>query len=367
MEHRGSANDDPAPPPTPEARAGAGRETFGGSDDPPVAERSRAKEASVETLRGVAIVLLVAFHAIGEYSNGGKVAGDTGFYSHFCYSLTYFRMPLFTVISGFVYSLRPAGRGVTLEYLRGKVRRLLVPYLTMTTLTWAVRTLFRDYAQHPTPDLVHNLVYGTDQLWFLQAVFQVFVVAAILDRYGMMGGSGRWLLCLIAAASLSLALPRWGAFNFDDFLYLLPYFLLGCGLCRFPPLMRSGWMVGAAAVVFLAGVAIQQMIWAGRLDLDDDRVSPLALCVGLSGNLLLFRFRRPLPFLPTLGRFSYAIFLFHFFGLALANRLARFASLDNLDFLIAFRLICGLSLPIAAEFLIRRSRLLSRLFLGLRR
>jgi peptidoglycan/LPS O-acetylase OafA/YrhL len=350
----------------PESRQGAGHEPSGGSDAPPGGEPPREKDASVETLRGIAIVLLVAFHAIGEFSNGGKAAGDTGFYSHFNYSLNYFRMPLFTVISGFIYSLRPATSGATLEFLQAKARRILIPFLSVTMLTWAVRTSFRNYTHYTIDGLIHMVVYGVDQLWFLQAVFLAFIAAAILDRYGMMSRFGRWLLCLIVAGSLSFALPRWKAFGFDGFLYLLPYFLLGCGIYRFPGPLRSASLIGPAALLLLAGVTSQQLVWAGRLDLNDDRISPLALSVGLSGNLLLFRFRRPLPILPVLGHYSYPIYLFHFFALAMTNRLPWFASHPNTDLLIASRLLCGLLLPIAAEFVLRRSQLLRRLFLGLR-
>src|SRR5262245_49340482 len=97
-----SVEHDPSRPPTSEGWESVGRGPSGASDALPRGVPPREKELAVETLRGAAIVLLVAFHAIGEFSNGGKAAGDTGFYSHFNYSLNYLRMPLFTVISGFI-------------------------------------------------------------------------------------------------------------------------------------------------------------------------------------------------------------------------------------------------------------------------
>ena len=63
---------------------------------------TRTKELSIETLRGLAIVLMVMGHVIGSKSNGGLQVSDDSWYRYFYLTLSPLRMPLFTVISGYV-------------------------------------------------------------------------------------------------------------------------------------------------------------------------------------------------------------------------------------------------------------------------
>ena len=67
----------------------------------------KQKSCHIETLRGIAILLVVLGHVIGSTSEGGmKVANDSFF--RYLYDLfVNIRMPLFTVISGWVYALHP--------------------------------------------------------------------------------------------------------------------------------------------------------------------------------------------------------------------------------------------------------------------
>src|SRR5688500_6001125 len=68
---------------------------------------SRRRDIPIETMRGIACVLLVAFHVIGDSATAGiHVADDSGF-RYFANSFQYVRMPLFSFISGVVYAWRP--------------------------------------------------------------------------------------------------------------------------------------------------------------------------------------------------------------------------------------------------------------------
>ena len=66
-----------------------------------------AKDPNIETLRGLAILLVVAGHVIGIDATGGMKVADDSLWRYLYASLQYVRMPLFTAISGWVYALHP--------------------------------------------------------------------------------------------------------------------------------------------------------------------------------------------------------------------------------------------------------------------
>lgn len=67
------------------------------------------RDVPIDSLRGVAILLMVAGHVIGaDESLGMGVGPHSGW--RFGYDLLVdLRMPLFTALSGLVYGLRPLG------------------------------------------------------------------------------------------------------------------------------------------------------------------------------------------------------------------------------------------------------------------
>ena len=91
------------------------------------------KDQSIETLRGLAIILMVAGHVIGNTSAHGMRVEDDSVFRHIYFSLKFLRMPLFTVISGYVYALRPLNTTMIGRFIKGKARRILVPMVAVGT------------------------------------------------------------------------------------------------------------------------------------------------------------------------------------------------------------------------------------------
>lgn len=67
----------------------------------------KEKGLSVETLRGLAIILVVMGHVIGNTPNAGLLVGDDTYYRIAYNFFIPLRLCLFTVISGYVYALFP--------------------------------------------------------------------------------------------------------------------------------------------------------------------------------------------------------------------------------------------------------------------
>lgn len=328
----------------------------------------KSKDQSVETLRGLAIALLVAFHASGEAINVRSVSAADGLLSQLAFSLEPLRMPLFTVISGFVYAMRPLRPGCLGKFLQGKARRILLPFFTVATLQYVLKAVGPGVnARENLAELWTVYAYGYAQFWFLQAIFLVFLLIAVAENFKLASRFDRWLWCLAASVLLSLYLPDLPYFSFSGARYLLPYFVLGLGLNRFSDQIFNRKNTTAAFLFLAVGVAAQQLAWFEKISISTERISALALILGCAGNYLLFRFKQEVPGLATLGSYAYSIYLFHFFGFALATRFgAPIGVAANSPQLVVLSLAFGLALPIIFEHLCTGMPVARTAFLGLR-
>lgn len=100
------------------------------------------RDVAIDSLRGIAIILMVTGHVIGNVAETGmRVADDSG-WRYFYLLLEDVRMPLFTALSGLVYGLRPLTTFSGYPRLiKGKVRRLLVPLVTVGLSFHVVQSL----------------------------------------------------------------------------------------------------------------------------------------------------------------------------------------------------------------------------------
>lgn len=83
--------------------------------------------AKIDTLRGLACMLVVSFHYVGMTANDGmRLPQDSGWH-YFLNSFVMLRLPLFTAVAGFLYGAMPVGRDGFNTFMLRKVRKLLVP------------------------------------------------------------------------------------------------------------------------------------------------------------------------------------------------------------------------------------------------
>ena len=201
----------------------------------PSGSGAEARDPAIETLRGAAVLLLVSAHVIGLNRQTGMRVPDASWLRYFTDSFALVRMPLFTVISGYVYDVRPVVPGTIAAFLRGKARRLLLPMLTVATLQYLAKSSVPG-VHHPVSlaGIAAIYVFPFDHFWFLQALALVFVVIALLEGRGLLRAFRGWLACGAVAVLVAFFMPRGTTlFSYPSALYLLPFFMLGLGMHRF--------------------------------------------------------------------------------------------------------------------------------------
>lgn len=312
----------------------------------------------IETLRGLACLLLVIYHVVGPTQNYGLRIED-GPVRWLNDGLTYLRMPLFTFLSGLVYGLRPFS-GNSQIFLAGKARRLLIPMLVVGTLFAMLQALTPGTNSTPGPwYLLH--VYPVAHFWFVESLFWVFLVVWVLERWRMIGDSKSYLLVLALACALYLTYRGWPWFGLAGAIYLMPYFLVGLAFSRFPiePLLANSRIrLGLAALAIVAVVSM------GMPVPNPDRRTAGMLLAGISLCMLCLALGAAVPALARIGRHSYAIFLFHVFFTAFARIGLDRLKIDYMPLDIMMGMTLGLAGPIAIDRIASRFKWPALLLLG---
>ncbi|MBW3546385.1 MAG: acyltransferase [Bacteroidetes bacterium] len=194
------------------------------------------KNYHVQSLRGLAIILVVLGHIIGSDNSGGMKVSDDSIFRYLYYTLEYIRMPLFTVISGWVYANKPVISEHRFKFIKGKLRRLIIPMFVISTILFLSRIMIPYANEAPRlEDLGYNLFFPYDLYWYLYSLFLIFLIISVLDTQPFFRTIKGWALSLIAAFGILFVemqflnhLPN--LFSWMGAAYLLPFFLIGIGV-----------------------------------------------------------------------------------------------------------------------------------------
>jgi len=327
------------------------------------------KDQSIETLRGFAIIFMVAGHIIGESPGNGMKVSDDSAWRYFYFTFEYLRMPLFTVISGYVYSLWPIGNSEISVFLKGKARRLLLPMATVGTIYFLMQHFVPGTnVKFPLSDIWRIYIFPFQHFWFLQSIFLIFISIAIIDHFNLIGTFRNWLLIFLSAILIrNFMIPSpTNFFSYYDFFFLLPFFLLGCGIKRYESMFSDVKTIRFATVIFVLSIILQQLTWFLRLNLSPHEENILSLFVACSGIILLFYVRKNIDIISRIGYYAFGIYLFHVFATAGSRIFLMRLGMEQYMVMFVIALICGLGFPIILELTLSKSKILKRLLLGLR-
>jgi glucan biosynthesis protein C len=286
------------------------------SGEPVLDGRTDSLESGrVQTLRGIACLLLVAFHTIGSSAASGLHVPDTSRYREFANLFVHVRMPLFTFLSGLVYAYRPLREGRALEFSGKKLRRLGLPLIVASTLLYCLH-----FAMHhgvpPLQQLWTIYVFPYWHLWFMQALLLVFAALVVLESLGALSTFPRFMLLF----GLSLVLYSYGPFERHNIFglhnatYLLPFFLGGLGAHRYRDLLRGRRVLLATVLCFVVAQSFHSYSVMTQAVAPIDPLahrSGLNLLIGLSASLCALELVPPVSLMEKIGGSSFAIYLYH--------------------------------------------------------
>ena len=323
----------------------------------------------LQTLRGVACILLVAFHTVGNHPTSGLHVADDSGYRFFANLFQYIRMPLFTFLSGFVYAYRPVLSGGLADLGRRKLTRLLLPLLCVSTLYFAA-TRFAPADSNgviPLEQMWRIYVFPYVHYWFLQAIILLFAAVAILDRWQLLATPGRYALALVAciAVHLLIDMTRADDVPFGAFyaLHFALYFLLGLGANRFRSLLLQPRVSWTCVALLLVAMALHARNLLNGAQLDHNG-SLLEVTIAASATLAMVRLFPAFRPLEIIGAYSFAIYLFHPFFVAAVRVAAK--PLEVLAIVFTACVIAGVVGPMGLERLLGNVPVVKTLLFGTR-
>ena len=285
----------------------------------------KEKNILISVLQTFGILLVVLGHCCS-----GLV--EKPIWYHWIYA---FHMPLFVFISGFLLRYSGQHRKLPLReqhwsgkngFVWSKVRRLLVPYVVISTVAFLPKALLSEFALRPVEfswmSYAEMLAFPMQNVigffWFLPMLFVIFMMVLAVSK--LLGQNRCRLLhplLLLLALAIHLIQPlQWvesdvfGLLNFAGALDYLFYFALGYYVCRFDVLKyigRHALVEGVLTFVFsILLLMVLPNFWGKDV---------LAAVNGIYMSICWCRIyvESGTHFLTHLFGASYAIFLFSWF------------------------------------------------------
>jgi fucose 4-O-acetylase-like acetyltransferase len=321
---------------------------------------SDRRNIRIDSLRGLACLLLVLQHVVGgsitsglqlDRSHGLVLLNDV---------LSYLRMPLFSVLSGYVYAKRPFQQDAG-AFIAGKARRLLIPMLVVgSAFALLQAAVSGSNSQISDWRMLHILPVA--HYWFLESLFVIFMVILALEHISALSTTPRFLVVFVVAAGLFLTEPLPVYFGLAGAAYLFPFVLFGLWCGRFASTandkQRLQLQLGLMVLLLAA-------LHALMLDQALPGIQSLtALAISCAACLILLRSRLESTWLASVGRHSFAIFLFH----AMASAASRIAltkiGLMSLYLMVPVGVLAGIALPALAALWLKNVPLWTQWVLG---
>lgn len=331
------------------------------------------RERSIETLRGLACILVVMLHSPGMGEIHLRLDGGPW---PFAFELVgYLRMPLFTFLSGYVYAMRPVAVGDSpVRFLRAKSRRLLLPMVILGTVYILAFDLIPGWWT-PIPGWTSTVglrppwtwhVVPVLHFWFVWAIFWCFLAVAFFDSRGWLSRRKSMLTVLAVTFVASSVLPK-GNYTLGSILgalYLSVFFLAAIACRRFDWRgVAHRWHLTALGA-FL--VALSATVVLTTMGTPPSVHGPIGNLLGVLWCMLLILV--PFSFRPLawIGARSYAIFMFHVFPIQLWRVLLNAVGMHDPTVSILSTTIVALLGSIALERLFLTNRVTRFLALGQR-
>lgn len=318
------------------------------------------RNIQIDTLRGIACILLVAYHVIGNTPESGlKIS--SGIYRDINDLLAYVRMPLFTFLSGIVYSYRPFTTGA-LHFISSKARRLLLPMLCVGTL-FAVMQSSVPGANGTITNWTMIHIYPVAHFWFVEAIFLIFLIVVLLEKLKAIENPIGFSIVFFAAVLTYLSNFGTPIFSISGAIYLFPFFLGGMFFQRYRYIETLSVTVG----LLMLSVAIFTLIliFFDLLPPGKNR-SFISLIIGLLFCIALLSLNFRVSKLAIIGSYSYSIFIYHVFFTASSRIALTKLGVFETNMLFIVCLFLGVFGPILTEQLLRGTNITRLLFLGMR-
>lgn len=138
----------------------------------------RTREKWVDDVKVIACILVVLGHFFQSMTKA-NILPENDLYQWFNTTIYYFHVPLFFICSGYLYQ-KYSKVSDFINWKKNVIKKALalgVPYVTFTTATWVLKTVFSGSVNDQVGGLGDTLLlHPTAPYWHLYALFFIFLV-----------------------------------------------------------------------------------------------------------------------------------------------------------------------------------------------
>ena len=160
----------------------------------------RKREVWIDDVKVIACILVVLGHFFQSMTKV-NILPENDLYQWFNTTIYYFHVPLFFICSGFLYQKYSKVNDFKSwkKNMAKKALALGVPYVTFSTTTWVLKTVFSGSVNDQIGGLGDTLLlHPTAPYWYLYALFFIFLVTPTFSTVKMA------LIGLIAAIAVKV-------------------------------------------------------------------------------------------------------------------------------------------------------------------
>jgi peptidoglycan/LPS O-acetylase OafA/YrhL len=300
------------------------------------------------SLRGAVCILVVLYHVDNGFAPQEGADAALQVLSFFNAALETIRIPTFAFLAGIAYASNTEEKREARSFWKRRVRQLALPLLAATLVFWIIaNVLFPDRGYVGSDVGFIAALFGPFiHLWFLNSLLWCIAALWTADRFGLLSNRvNQFVFLIISFLGILLfkaEIPEAAGFRFA--FTILPFVTAGMVFVRAGLLRDEGNKVLWVAMLALSVVASGCF---SLLDWQSDPVLGLAavfpavlfasswLKVGLVSRTL-----------ATLGRYSYAIYLYHVLGTSATRQILLAVGVDSSVLHILSGLAFGVLLPI---------------------
>lgn len=332
----------------------------------------KTKDYHIETLRGIAILLVVAGHVIGSAPDGGMKIDFPSPWRYLYLWIDYIQMPLFTAIAGWVYALRPPQKKDFSSFISKKVLRLILPMITVGTIYFLMQYIIPGTNNKGNLSEIWRIyIFPYTIYWYLPSLFLIFLVTACVDINKWINNFFSWFIFFILAyilmAMRDIIIPESipNLLSFKGAISQMPYFITGIGICRFSNYLYTKDYRIIYSIFAIIGLTFLQFEWFYSL-YEYKWYESLPPFMVICTLILIFHFIYTNKFFIWIGHYAYTIYLFHVFGTSGGRIILKQIGIDNNIPIFIFSFILAVILPIIVELILSKWKITRILFLGKR-
>ena len=312
----------------------------------------RTREKWVDDVKVIACILVVLGHFFQSMTKA-NILPENNLYGWFNTTIYYFHVPLFFICSGYLYQKYSKVNSVDswCKNVAKKALALGVPYLTFSTATWLLKTMFADSVNKQADSLFSTLVVNPSApYWYLYALFFIFLVT---PTFSSVKATAVGLIVALAAKVLILTGGS-SIYAVSTVLSNEIWFVLGMSICAFNVQLKGKRVQGTICellFVILSIVVYTVEISGGVISFAMGLLACVAVILMVAG--FEEKFSRGMDFL---AKYTMPIFLMHTLFAAPMRSVLLKMGITNTVVHIVLGLAISFAGPIIAAWIMKKTK-----------